>query len=106
VYFNVSVGMVGIVFWLLVLIAGGAAVKPGVDFEEPIAMILLPGLYVGMANICYRFGWIVDVAAFPGHPRKSLFRAGLIFSLALTSLPGIWAVIAYLITVYTGHKFD
>lgn len=40
--FNAAVGVVGIVSWLLVLIAGGAAVKPGLDFEEPIAMIVGP----------------------------------------------------------------
>lgn len=104
--FNAYVGVVGIISWLLVLVVGGAAVKPGVDFEEPIAMLVGPVFYAIMANVCYTFGWIVDLIAFSGGPRRGLFRAGLIFSLALTSLPGVWAVIAYLMTVYTGRKLD
>ena len=69
-------------------------------------MIFGPVLYGIMANICYTFGWILDISAFHGSPRKGLFRAGFIFSLVLTALPGIWAVIAYLITVCTGQKLD
>ena len=104
--FNAYVGLVGFVTWWLVLIAGSAAVKPGVDFEEPFGMILGPLLYGIMANVCYTFGWIVDIAVFRGKPRKALFRGGFIFSVLLTSLPGIWAVIAWLTTVYTGRKLN
>jgi hypothetical protein len=104
--FNAYVGVVGVISWLLVLIAGGAAVKPGVDFEEPIAMIEEPVFYAIMANVCYTFGWIVDLVAFSGAPRKKLFRLGLIFSLIVTALPGLWAVSAFLMTVYTGRKLE
>jgi hypothetical protein len=104
--YNLYVGLVGFVTWWLVLIAGSAAVKPGVDFEEPLAMIFGPPFYGIMANICYTVGWIVDIAAYRGSPRKVSFRAGFVFSLLLTALPGIWAVIAWLMTVYTGRKLD
>lgn len=104
--FNGYVGLVGIVSWFLVLIVGGAAVKPGVDFEEPVVMFSGPVLYGVLANVCYTFGWIVDVVAFRGSPRKGLLRSGFIFFLVLTALPGVWAVIAYLMTVYTGQKLD
>jgi len=97
---------VGFVTWWLVLIAGSAAVKPGEDFEEPIMMLIGPVFYGIMANVCYTFGWIIDVAVYRGSPRKGLFKAGFIFSLVLTALPGIWAVVAWLITVYTGRKLD
>jgi hypothetical protein len=50
--FNLYVGMVGAASWLLVLIAGSAAVKPGVDFEEPIAMLIGPVIYGFLANVC------------------------------------------------------
>ena len=50
--YNMLVGIVGIITWLLVLIAGSAAVKPGEDFEEPFAMILGPPAYAVLANIC------------------------------------------------------
>ena len=104
--FNVVVGAVGIVSWILVLIAGSAAVKPGEDFEEPIAMIFGPFVYAFFANLCYTLGWIVDTIFYRGSPRIRLYKSGLIFSAALTALPGVWAVVAWLITVYTGKKLD
>ncbi len=52
--FNLYVGAVGIVTWFLVWIAGSAAVKPGVDFEEPIIMIIGPFIYGFMANAATR----------------------------------------------------
>lgn len=104
--YNLLVGAIGVVTWLLVLIAGSAAVKPGVDFEEPIAMIFGPFIYGLMANICYTFGSIFDIVLYRGSPRVGLFKAGLIFSIVLTALPGLWAVTAWLITVLTGKKLD
>jgi len=104
--FNFWVGLVGVVTWFSVLTAGGAAVKPGEDFEEPLAMIFGPLLYAIMANLCFTMGWITDIVAYRGCPRKGLFKAGLIFSIVLTALPGIWTVTALVITIYTGRKLD
>jgi hypothetical protein len=50
------------------------------------------------------FGWIVDVAAYRGSPRQWLYTLGLRFSLALTALLGVWALLVWLYTIYTGHK--
>lgn len=102
--FNLYVGIVGAVTWLLVLVAGSAAVKPGVDFEEPIAMLIGPFIYGFLANICYALGWLVDTISYQGTPRIRLYKAGIIFSVVVTALPGVWAVVAWLITVITGHK--
>jgi len=104
--FNLYVGAVGLVTWFLVLVAGSAAVKPGVDFEEPIAMIFGPLVYAFAANICYTLGWVVDTIAFRGTPRTSVYKAGVTFSVILTALPGVWAVVAWLMTLITGHKLD
>jgi hypothetical protein len=104
--FNLYVGIVGVVSWLLVLIAGSAAVEPGVDFEEPLAMIYGPFAYVLLANVCYTFGWIVDTASYRGKPRMQLYKAGVIFSVVVTSLPGVWAVVAWLTSVITGRKLE
>ncbi|HEX4002383.1 MAG TPA: hypothetical protein VHX36_07015 [Candidatus Acidoferrales bacterium] len=104
--FNLYVGIIGIVTWFLVLIAGSAAVKPGVDFEEPIAMIIGPFVYGVLANACYTFGWIVDIVSYHGMPRIRLFKVGIIFSAILTALPGLWAVVAWLATLITGRKLD
>ena len=104
--FNLWVGVTGFVTWWLVLIAGGASVKPGVDFEEPLAMTLGPIAYAILANVFYTSGWILDVVTSADGPRKTLFKIGLIFSVVLTALPGLWAVAAFLITLYTGRKLD
>jgi hypothetical protein len=96
--------LVGIVSWVLVLVAGSAAVKPGEDFVEPVMMFFGPLLYTCFANLAYTAGPMFDTALFRGSPRRTLFKAGYIFSLVLTALPGVWAVIAWLITVVTGQK--
>jgi hypothetical protein len=104
--FNIYVGIIGAITWLLVLSAGSAAVKPGIDFEEPIVMIFGPLIYGIVANICYTFGWIVDTVFYRGMPRTQLYKGGIIFSVVLTALPGVWAVVAWLMTVITGHRLD
>ncbi len=104
--FNLFVGVVGAATWLLVLVAGSAAVKPGVDFEEPVAMIFGPFVYGFFANICYTFGWVVDTVLYRGIPRTRLYKVGMIFSVVLTALPGVWAVVPWLMTVISGQKLD
>lgn len=106
VHFNVYVGVVGIITWFLVLIAGSAAVRPGEDFEEPLAMIFGPALFACIANACYTLGWIADTVSYQNRPRIGLYKAGVVFSVVLTALPGVWAVVAWLITLITGHKLD
>jgi hypothetical protein len=102
--FNLYVGIVGAVSWLLALVAGSAVVKPGIDFEEPIAMLIGPFIYGFLANACYTLGWIVDTISYDGTPRARLYKAGIVFSVVVTALPGVWAVVAWLITVISGHK--
>jgi hypothetical protein len=46
--YNRDLLFVGAGTWLLVFFAGSAAVKPGVDFEEPIMMIIATFL----RNLC------------------------------------------------------
>jgi len=104
--YNFLVGIVGIATWLSVLIFGSMAVKPGVDFEEPLMMIIGPFFWAFMANVCYTGGWLLDVTGYIGAPRRKLFKAGLLFSIFLTALPGLWAVVAWLTTVVTGQKMD
>jgi hypothetical protein len=105
--FNVLIIAVGAISSLLVLIAGSAAVKPGVDFVEPLLMIIGPFVYSFLANLCFTLGWIVDTILYRRKVRPVLYKAGLIFSVGLTALPGIWAVAAWwAITVWTGRKLD
>ena len=104
--YNLYVGAVGAVSWLLVLIAGAAAVKPGVDFAEPLAMIFGPFVYAVAANICFSFGWVVDALFFARRPRIGLFKFGVTFSVVITAVPGMWAVIVWVMTLITGNKLD
>ncbi|MGB6690008.1 MAG: hypothetical protein WBE76_19395 [Terracidiphilus sp.] len=69
-------------------------------------MIIGPIIYGVFANLCYSLGWTVDVVFYRGHPRAALYKAGVISSVILTALPGIWAVVAWCITLHTGKKLD
>ena len=73
----------GIIRWWetlsLVIFVGPLAVKPGVDFEEPMGLIALPIAFGVMANLCYTAGWIVDIVFYRRTPRYKLFRIGLMF---------------------------
>jgi hypothetical protein len=104
--YNLMVGLSGISSIVLILVAGSAAVKPGADFEEPIGLVFGPIVFGIMANVCYTTGWIVDISVYGAAPRYSLFRLGLMLSIVFAGLPGLWAVIAWLITLCTGHKLD
>lgn len=104
--FNGLVLAGGFASLVLVICAGSAAVKPGVDFVEPFVVIPGTAIYLALANLCYTLGWVVDTAFYNGRPRTTLYKSGVIFAVALTALPGVWAVIAWLITVHTGQKLD
>jgi hypothetical protein len=104
--FNVWVGLTGVITWFTVLIAGGAAVKPGVDFEEPFAMFLGPPLYAIMANICYTGGSVFDQLFYKRRPRPRLLQIGFWFSIFLTALPGMWALYCWIRAIRTGQLMD
>ena len=50
---NAFVFAVGFASWLLVMIAGSAAVKPGEDFVEPFAILDGAVMCIVIANACY-----------------------------------------------------
>jgi hypothetical protein len=104
--FNVLVGVVGIATSLTLFSVALAGVDFGLHLETGLTVIFVPLVYGFMANLCYTLGWIVDTNAYRGSPRRWLFKAGLIFSMGLTALPGLWAVAAWLMTLYTGKQLD
>jgi len=59
-----------------------------------------------MANLCFSLGWVVGTIRYRGRPRAALYKTGLIFFVILTALPGIWAVVGWCITLYTGKRLD
>ncbi len=102
--YNEDLLIVGFVSGLLVLIVGSGAVEPGVDFVEPFAMIIGSLVYVILANVAYTAGPVLDMIAYQGAPRRHLLKAGYLFTLVVTALPGVWAVVAWLLTVVSGAK--
>lgn len=95
--YNVLVGLVGVAS----SIAFFSVLSLGISefwfhLETGLTIVFVPIMYGLMANLCFTFGWIVDTVAYRGSPRRWLFKAGLIFSIVLTALPGIWAVVARL----------
>lgn len=103
---NAFVLAVGFASWLLVMIAGSAALEPGVDFVEPFAILDAAVMSIVIANTCYKLGWVVDTVWYNGRQRMRLYKAELILAVALAALPGVWATVAWLTTVYTGRKLD
>ena len=93
--FNLWVGSVGVVTWFLASIVK-PLVKPGADLENMI-------IYGIMANLCFSLGWIVDTTLYCGRPRAALYKAGLIFSVIFTALPGILAAVVVLGFLWSQH---
>jgi hypothetical protein len=67
-------------------------------FPEPFSIFTIP-LYGFFANICYTGGWIAEVAIRKFWRREAerfalaSFKPGLQFSLVLTAMPGVLAII-------------
>lgn len=80
--YNRDLFVVGATTWLLVLFAGSASVKPGVDFEEPMLMLIGPPLYGILANVAYTAGPVFDMIVYRGAPLRHLLRAGYVFLLS------------------------
>jgi hypothetical protein len=95
--YNVIVGVTGLV--TLATIGAISLIPPGLPGVRPPLLAILA--YGVLANICYTFGPVVEIAlhrlwkdrVLPVGP--SLFRQGLSFSVGLTALPvllasGMW----------------
>lgn len=74
----------------------------GEDAIEPMGLVLGVILYGIMANLCYTLGWVVELwgrKADPVAARRRgewMFRAGLLFSSVLTSLPFWFACVCWM----------
>jgi hypothetical protein len=79
----------------------------GEDAIEPMALVLGVVVYGIMANLCYTLGWVVELRGRKTDPAAArrrgqwMFRAGLLFSCVLTSVP-FWFACVYWIT-HRGH---
>ncbi len=108
--YNLTLLAIGAAAVVAVVWIGNYLTKPGVDFEEPLGIFFGVPLYAIAANVCYTFGWIVELWVinqnFERHriiaPR--LFKAGFIFSCILTSLPIWWML--FLVATTAPHSLD
>jgi hypothetical protein len=106
--FNMLVGAVGIVSFIVNLWLWTAYIqKPGEsDGFNPALSAIFFGI---MANVFYTSGWIVEGVALAVRKRGSmavgprLFKLGLVFSLVLASLPGLFMVFAAMLKIL-GHS--
>jgi hypothetical protein len=96
--YNLVVGVWGAICLLIFIWSVNASghVAPGEDAIEPLLLPFLPNA----VNICYTTGWPVEIVLrrlwSDLNPKlgEFLFRAGLVFSLAVISLPAVvWSVI-------------
>ncbi len=96
--YNLVVGVWGAICLLIFTCSLNASghLAPGEDAIEPLLLPLLPIA----VNICYTTGWPVEIvlrrllSALNPKLGEFLFRAGLVFSLAVISLPAVvWSVI-------------
>ena len=91
---NLLIFVYGVVCLVLFFAAinGSHVLQPGEDAVEPIAILLAPIAF----NICYTFGWLVEVSAravAPGLTPKlgpRLLLAGLSFSFCIISLSAVF----------------
>lgn len=96
--YNLVVGVWGAICLLIFTWSLDASghLEAGEDAIEPLILLFLPIA----VNICYTIGWPVEIVLRKLRPDLNpklgefLFRLGLIFSLALISLPAVvWSVI-------------
>jgi hypothetical protein len=75
----------------------------GEDAVEPMILVLGVLVYGFIANLCYTLGWVVELwgrKVDPSSARRRgqwMFRAGLLFSCVVTSLP-FWLACLYWFT--------
>jgi hypothetical protein len=96
--YNFLVGVWGAICLLIFTYSLNASghLAPGEDAIEPLVLPFMPIA----VNVCYSIGWPVEIVLrrlrSDLNPKlgEFLFRAGLIFSFALISLPAVvWSVI-------------
>ena len=72
----------------------------GADAVEPMVLVLGTVLYGLTANLCYTLGWVIELRGRRKNPEaarllgRRMFRAGLVFSCILTTLP-FWLACLY-----------
>lgn len=75
------------------------SIPVGKDAVEPMLLSIGVVAYGLLANVCYTFGWVLELWARKQNSQvaraqgRFCFKAGMIFSVLLTGLPFYWASI-------------
>ena len=92
--YNLIVGSFGFISIIVGEAIGNTFLEPGEDLEEPFAMIIGIVLFAIGANTAYTLGWLVEGRAVRRDDlvqhrvfREKAFRAGLLFSIVLATVP-------------------
>jgi hypothetical protein len=104
---NLYVGLTGFATWRLVLVVGGASVKPGKNFEETPSDDFRPNR-LGDPSLPWATGSAGSLTSSPSETirEKRFSRPDLSSASFSQFLPGLRVVTAYLITIHTGQKLD
>jgi hypothetical protein len=82
---------------------GALLVRPGDDVVEPLALIAGVIVFAIAANACYTLGWITELLWSRGDTartegiRPTIYRRGLLLSVAVAAAPGILIPLAWLL---------
>jgi hypothetical protein len=104
--YNAIVFVAGMVSIVIIFIAISATDESGDADFTPFLGIFLAAT---VANFCYTFGWIVELAARAVGYNKStlgpgLFAVGTLFSILVVSLPAVLWILIWILTLLTsGH---
>lgn len=97
VLLSVGVAAIASMEWLM-----GRVISQGEDAIEPMVLILGVVVYGIMANLCYTLGWVIELRRRRTDPVAArqrgqwMFRAGMLFSCVLTSLPFWFACVFWI----------
>ena len=97
--FNKAVGSAGLV--TLAAVSFFIGLPPHSSIMHPAMLLMAAVVYGALANACYTLGWMTELLARRVWGRSApdlgplLFRQGLIFSVGLTLLPILLAVISW-----------
>jgi len=98
--YNLVVGAAGLVtltnFGLFGLTIAGDG------YPAPLELIAMSMVYGAAANVCYTFGWMLEMVARAIWGRQAplmgplLYREGMIFSVGVTLLPNLFLMVAFI----------
>jgi hypothetical protein len=96
--YTIIIGAVGVLSFFVANSIIDNYAQAGEDFLKPVSLLIGVPLAIIVANICYTFGWIVELAQQSRKRREGrslrvmLFYSGLVFSVMVMSSP-VWVAL-------------